>query len=85
MICKDIAEFDAIPGIQLEWPDKNNFMVFNCWITPTEGLYKGAKYEWEITIPQSYPHSPPKCLLKTLPVRSNSFLFFFGYFYFFDK
>ena len=64
----DIADFDDISGMKLEWPDKDNFMRFLCFITPTEGLYKGAKYEWEIVIPNSYPHSPPKCLLKTLPV-----------------
>merc|ERR1711879_1080634 len=65
---RDIADFDAIPGLQLVWPDKDDFMRFICYIMPTEGLYKGAKYEWEIVIPTSYPHSPPKCLLKTLPI-----------------
>ena len=64
----DIADFDAIPGVQLEWPDKDDFMRFFCFITPMEGLYKDARYEWEIVVPSAYPHSPPKCLLKTLPV-----------------
>ena len=59
---------DAIPGVKLEWPDPDDFMHFNCTISPDEGLYAGTTYTWSITVPSAYPHEPPKCLLKTLPV-----------------
>jgi len=69
----DIQEMDPIPGLELRWPDEANFMRMQLFITPNEGLYKGATYEFEITVPQSYPHDPPKCLCKTLPLYHPNF------------
>eukprot|EP00027_Filamoeba_sp_ATCC50430_P004322 CAMPEP_0168547432 /NCGR_PEP_ID=MMETSP0413-20121227/4032_1 /TAXON_ID=136452 /ORGANISM="Filamoeba nolandi, Strain NC-AS-23-1" /LENGTH=247 /DNA_ID=CAMNT_0008577683 /DNA_START=130 /DNA_END=873 /DNA_ORIENTATION=+ len=62
---KDLSEMDPIPGTRLDFPDPNNLMTFNLFVTPTDGLYKGAEFKFVITIPQTYPYDPPKAHCET--------------------
>lgn len=68
---KDVAELEEIPGVEVDFPDTNNLMKFNVKITPTEGLYKGATFRFEVEVPPSYPHEAPKAECKTLIYHPN--------------
>jgi len=68
---KDLSEMDPIPGTRLEFPDANNFMTFQLYITPNDGLYKGAEYKFTVTIPQTYPYDPPKSQCETMIYHPN--------------
>lgn len=57
---KDIAEMDPIPGARLEFPDKENLLHFTVYLKPTDGLFKGAEYIFDVNVPFDYPYSPPK-------------------------
>jgi len=68
---KDISEMDAIPGTRLDFPDANNLMLFHLYVTPNDGLYKGAEFKFTITIPTNYPYEPPKAQCDTLIYHPN--------------
>lgn len=69
---------DQVLGTRLNFPDPNNLMSFELYITPTDGLYKGAEYRFTITIPSTYPYDPPKAQCET-PVSTSFTLFFLKY------
>jgi len=62
---KDLSEMDPIPGTRLEFPDSNNVMVYQLYIIPNDGLYKGAEFKFTVTIPITYPYDPPKAQCDT--------------------
>eukprot|EP01121_Diplochlamys_sp_Union-15-3_P019165 TRINITY_DN715_c0_g1_i1.p1 TRINITY_DN715_c0_g1~~TRINITY_DN715_c0_g1_i1.p1 ORF type:complete len:236 (+),score=59.02 TRINITY_DN715_c0_g1_i1:83-790(+) len=70
---KDLNELDlsATPGVEPKFPDENNIMNFNVFVTPTDGLYKGATFEFNLIVPTSYPYDPPKAVCKTLVYHPN--------------
>jgi len=68
---KDLSEIDPIPGTRLEFPDPDNLMVFQLYITPTDGLYRGAEFKFTISIPQTYPYDPPKAQCDTMIYHPN--------------
>jgi len=68
---KDISEMDPIPGTRLDFPDPNNLMVFQLYITPSDGLYRGAEYKFTVTIPTTYPYDPPKAQCETMIYHPN--------------
>jgi len=68
---KDLSEMDPVPGTRLEFPDPDNIMLFHLYITPTDGLYRGAEFKFVITIPQTYPYDPPKALCETMIYHPN--------------
>lgn len=54
------------PGIDITLPNPENIMLFNCIITPRDGLYQGAKFVFVVNIPLTYPYDPPKVTCETL-------------------
>jgi ubiquitin-conjugating enzyme E2 M len=68
---KDVAEIDNIPGCEVDFPDPNNLMVFFVNVTPSDGLYTGATFKFQVTIPPSYPYDPPKVECQTLVYHPN--------------
>eukprot|EP01120_Amphizonella_sp_Union-15-10_P002149 TRINITY_DN122_c0_g5_i1.p1 TRINITY_DN122_c0_g5~~TRINITY_DN122_c0_g5_i1.p1 ORF type:complete len:233 (+),score=69.28 TRINITY_DN122_c0_g5_i1:22-720(+) len=70
---RDVNELDleATPGVRCDFPDANNLMNFNVFVKPSDGLYKGATFEFNVTIPTSYPYDPPKAVCKTLVYHPN--------------
>jgi len=68
---KDLSEMDPIPGTRLDFPDPNNVMTFQLYITPTDGLYRGAEFKFTITIPTTYPYDPPKAQCDTMIYHPN--------------
>ncbi len=67
----DVAEIDSIPGVEVDFPDPNDLMLFYAFVTPSDGLYAGATYKFQITIPPSYPYDPPKVECQTLVYHPN--------------
>ncbi|KAL6051557.1 NEDD8-conjugating enzyme Ubc12 [Balamuthia mandrillaris] len=68
---KDLAEMDSVPGAELDFPDSNNIMSFQVKISPTDGLYAGATFLFEVQVPLNYPYDPPKATCKTLVYHPN--------------
>jgi len=68
---KDLSEMDPIPGTRLDFPDPNNVMLFQLYIIPTDGLYRGAEFKFTITIPSTYPYDPPKAQCDTMIYHPN--------------
>jgi len=68
---KDLSEMDPIPGTRLDFPDPNNVMMFQLYIIPTDGLYRGAEFKFTITIPSTYPYDPPKAQCDTMIYHPN--------------
>jgi len=77
-------DLDALPGIKVEFPDPNNIMTFKVYIKPSDGLYKGAEYLFNLAIPASYPYDPPTVTCETLVsvslFSSNPFAIFIALF-----
>lgn len=68
---KDISEMDPIPGAKITFPDPDNLMRFEVHITPSDGLYKGATFQFTVEIPTSYPYDPPRALCDTRVYHPN--------------
>jgi len=70
---KDISEIDpqATPGVETVFPDTNNVMVFKVNITPADGLYRGAKFEFTVNVGENYPYEPPTVVCDTLVYHPN--------------
>jgi len=68
---KDLSEMDPIPGTRLDFPDPNNVMGFQLYITPTDGLYRSAEFKFTIAVPQTYPYDPPKAQCDTMIYHPN--------------
>lgn len=62
----DLSEMPTTPGIDITLPNPENIMLFNCIITPRDGLYQGAKFVFVVNIPLTYPYDPPKVNCETL-------------------
>ena len=56
---KDIEELDGGKIADISFPDPNNLMKINVVVSPEDGLWNGAKYNFTITVPDMYPHKPP--------------------------
>ena len=61
---KDIAELDGGDTTQVTFPDEANLKVMNCSISPKDGYWAGATYNFTISVPDDYPHKAPHCMLK---------------------
>jgi len=61
-------DFEEIPGIKIEFPDPKVIASFLVTITPSEGLWTGAKYQFKCDIPVDYPHKAPSVECQTVPI-----------------
>jgi ubiquitin-conjugating enzyme E2 M len=68
---KDVAEMDVPHGCKVEFKDPNDIMNFTLAITPTDGLYEKATFNFTINIPNTYPYDPPKVHCDTLVYHPN--------------
>jgi len=68
---KDISEMDPIPGTKISFPDPDNLMKFEVSVKPSDGLYKGATFQFLVEIPATYPYDPPKVACNTLVYHPN--------------
>jgi len=68
---KDVSELENIPGVEVDFPDPNNLMLFFAKITPNEGLYQGATFKFKIDIDNEYPFKAPRAECQTLIYHPN--------------
>ncbi|EGC31576.1 hypothetical protein DICPUDRAFT_82544 [Dictyostelium purpureum] len=68
---KDIDEMQVPLGCTVSFKDSNDILNFNLTITPTDGLYQGAPFQFTINIPSTYPYDPPKVHCDTLVYHPN--------------
>jgi len=62
---------DPLPGTRLHFPDPDNLMSFELYITPTDGLYAKAEFKFVVVVPQTYPYDPPKATCETMIYHPN--------------
>lgn len=68
----DFTDMDSLPNnIELNQPDPNNLREFSVLITPLEGLWKEAKYEFQVECGLEYPYKPPKVTCRTKILHPN--------------
>jgi len=70
---KDISDMDpdATPGVVVMFPDPNNLMYFKVSVTPADGLYLGATFQFNVTVGDNYPYEPPLVVCETLVYHPN--------------
>jgi ubiquitin-conjugating enzyme E2 M len=51
---------------KVTWPEAKDLTNMLVAITPDQGLWKGATFEFSIKVPDMYPHQPPKVHCNTL-------------------
>jgi len=64
-----LSDFGTVATI--EFPDQNNFKTFRVFLTPEEGYWVGAKYQFTLSFPDDYPHKPPKVICNTKIYHPN--------------
>lgn len=64
-----LSDFDDIATI--DFPDMNDLTTFHVYITPIEGYWNGARYQFTFTVPSDYPHKPPKIICHTKIFHPN--------------
>jgi ubiquitin-conjugating enzyme E2 M len=67
----DIAELDSGKVATINFPNPNDLTSFDVVISPDSGYWKQATYHFTFTIPDHYPHSPPKVECKTKIYHPN--------------
>eukprot|EP01112_Ceratiomyxa_fruticulosa_P001221 TRINITY_DN11223_c0_g1_i1.p1 TRINITY_DN11223_c0_g1~~TRINITY_DN11223_c0_g1_i1.p1 ORF type:complete len:214 (-),score=41.86 TRINITY_DN11223_c0_g1_i1:164-715(-) len=68
---KDLSELELPQGCSLTFPKNEDTMHFIMHITPTEGFYKDASFNFSVNISNSYPYDPPRVVCSTLVYHPN--------------
>lgn len=68
---KDVNELDIPPSITVSFPDPDDLMNFKLALSPEEGFYSAGTFNFSITVPEDYPHKPPKVKCNTLIYHPN--------------
>jgi len=66
-----LSDFDGGKVATIDFPDSNNLTTFYVYIKPDEGYWRGAKYQFTFSVPDHYPHSPPKVICNTKIYHPN--------------
>lgn len=69
--CLDIAEMSPPTGCRVDFKNPDDIMNFTLYITPNDGMYIGATFQFSITIPNTYPYDAPKVHCDTLVYHPN--------------
>jgi ubiquitin-conjugating enzyme E2 M len=59
-ISKDVSELDAPPSIAVSFPNPDDLMNISLALAPQDGFYAAGIFHFTVSIPEDYPHSPPK-------------------------
>ncbi|KAK7397857.1 NEDD8-conjugating protein ubc12 [Neonectria magnoliae] len=57
---KDLSELSLGSTMQTEFPDPDDILNFVLTIDPDEGMYRAARFTFDFSINQNFPHEPPK-------------------------
>ena len=68
----DLSELNLSPGMAVSFPDgRDKPMHFEVTISPDEGLYRGGRFRFDVTVSGGYPHDPPKVKCRTKVFHPN--------------
>ncbi|XP_003745550.1 NEDD8-conjugating enzyme UBE2F [Galendromus occidentalis] len=56
---------------QVSFPHPDSLHKFHVYIRPTEGYWRGGRFEFEVSVPEDYNMSPPKVRCKTIVWHPN--------------
>jgi len=56
---KDFEEFDGVYGASIHIPNPDNIQEFTARLTPDQGIWAGARYDFKFTIPDGFPFDRP--------------------------
>ena len=70
-MCADIASLDAGRIAEATFPNPQDLTNFLVVVSPDEGFWSGARYEFSFSIPPTYPHDPPKVHCNTKIFHPN--------------
>lgn len=70
-ISKDVDELDPPSSISVSFPNPDDLMNISLVLTPKEGYYAGGAFSFTVSVPEDYPHSPPKVHCNTLVYHPN--------------
>lgn len=68
---KDINDLDTPPSMLVTFPDPDDIMNFKISISPEEGYYHTGTFSFSVSVPEEYPHKPPKVKCNTLVYHPN--------------
>ncbi|GAB0493448.1 hypothetical protein MMPV_004730 [Pyropia vietnamensis] len=69
---KDITDIDMPPSMALSFPNgASDMMHLGLSLSPPEGPYHPGTFHFSISIPDGYPHSPPKVHCDTKVFHPN--------------
>ncbi len=60
-----MAELDGGKVGKVTFPDPKDLTQMTLRVSPDQGLWRGATFEFSIRVPDMYPHEPPKVLCHT--------------------
>ena len=70
---KELGELDMPKHAKVKFPDEEDIMNFEVVIDlkNEECPWRGGSYLFTVSVPDSYPHEPPKTLCKTMIYHPN--------------
>ncbi len=67
----ELSELDLPKQAKIRFPSKDDLLNFYVTISPDEGYWKGAAYEFKFVIKPLYPHDAPKVKCETPVFHPN--------------
>jgi len=64
-------DLSAVPGVEINHPDKRNQKIFDVIVIPQDGLWKSAKFKFVVKAPSGYPHEAPVVTCDTRVYHPN--------------
>jgi len=72
---KDVSELNFSKekdGIHIDFYNgPEDLMNFKIHIAPQNGIYRGGKFTFDVKVPKTYPHDPPKVMCETTVYHPN--------------
>lgn len=68
---KDLSELSLPNFVSTNQPNPADIMNWKILIKPDEGYYRGNRFTFDLKIPNSYPHEPPKLKCETSIYHPN--------------
>lgn len=69
---KDFREISELPSaVLLHQPNPADVMNYKITIKPDEGYYRSGRFSFDLKIPNTYPHEPPKLKCETSVYHPN--------------
>lgn len=68
---KDFNEMSLPPFVTITQPNPADVMNYKITIKPDEGYYRAGRFSFDLKIPNTYPHEPPKLKCETSIYHPN--------------